>query len=184
MLQKKRILYIITIAIILLITTSIIPIYFSVPRYISQSISANALVSMSLGPIFGSIFAIISSYILNNVGMGGGVILYVLLTKVAECILIGLINLKKNLTLLRVVFISLALTVLIRPISLCLYYLLNIYSFENTTIIYYLKNQLNYLVKEELPMVFTTYLVSCLIAYLIIKLLKFNKIQNDKEKTV
>lgn len=76
---------------------------------------------------YSSIFAIISSYILNNVGMGGGVILYILLTKIIECILIGLINLKKCFTLLKVATTSIAFTVLIRPISPYIYYFLNPY---------------------------------------------------------
>ncbi len=76
---------------------------------------------MSIGPILVSIFAIISSYILNNVGMGGGVILYVLLTKIIECILISVINLKKSFTILKVATSSNALAVLIRPISSCIY---------------------------------------------------------------
>jgi len=59
--------------------------------------------------------------------MGGGVILYVLLTKIIECILISLINLKKSFTLLKVATTSIALTVLIRPISSCIYYFLNPY---------------------------------------------------------
>lgn len=184
MLQNKKKLIIIMIAIILLVITFIIPIYYSVPRYIYQNISANVLISMSFGPIFGAVFAILSSYILNNVGMGGGVILYVLLTKVIECILIGLINLKKSFTLLKVATTSIALTVLIRPISSCIYYFFNPYAVKNTSIIDFLMDQLNYLINQELLTVFTTYLISCLIAYLIIKLLNFNKIKNDKEKAV
>ena len=50
-------------------------------------------IGMELGPAAGIVYTILSSFILNNIGMGSGVLLYVLLFQIVEAgLLLSLIH--------------------------------------------------------------------------------------------
>ena len=105
--------------------TAVLPMVASVGRLVYANNIPVMLMSMKFGPIGGMLYAAAASLILNNIGMGSGVLIYVLLFQLAEAALAGLLWHKKRFHVLRYGATVLGGTFLLKPLSFLLYYLFN-----------------------------------------------------------
>ena len=101
-------------------------IYFcGFPKVIYANSVPTILVSMSLGPLAGAAYTILVSVVLNNIGIGSGTIIYVLLFQILEAVVIGTCWYKKNMHIMRYILTVVLLTFLLKPFSYLFYYLFN-----------------------------------------------------------
>lgn len=105
--------------------TAVLPMVASVGRLVYANNIPVMLMSMKFGSVGGMLYAAAASFILNNIGMGSGVLLYVLLFQMAEAALAGLLWHKKRFHVLRYAGTVLGGTFLLKPLSFLLYYLFN-----------------------------------------------------------
>lgn len=105
--------------------TAILPMVASVGKLVYANNIPVMLMSMKFGPVGGALYAAAASIILNNIGMGSGVLLYVLLFQMAEAALAGLLWHKKRFHVLRYGASVLGGTFALKPLSFLLYYLFN-----------------------------------------------------------
>ena len=126
--KKKEIVRIVLVVLLSMVMsgiTAILPIYFAVPRVIYANSVPTILVSMSLGPLAGAAYTILVSVVLNNIGIGSGTIIYVLLFQILEAVVIGTCWYKKNMHIMRYILTVVLLTFLLKPFSYLFYYLFN-----------------------------------------------------------
>lgn len=102
--------------------TAILPMVASVGKLIYANNVAVVLVSMGLGPVGGACYAAAASAVLNNIGMGSGVIPYVLLFQMAEAAAVGILWHGKRFHIVRCLLTVLGGTFLLKPLSFLLYY--------------------------------------------------------------
>lgn len=126
------------VAIVISGITAILPIYFSVPRIVYANSVPTFLMTLTLGPISGMVYAAIISLVINNVGMGSGPVIYTLLFQILEAAIIGTIWIKKERFILRYIITVCCLTFLIKPFSYLLYYLFNYDSLRDRSIFLYI----------------------------------------------
>lgn len=105
--------------------TAILPMVASVGKLVYANNIPVMLMSMKFGPVGGALYAAAASIVLNNIGMGSGVLLYVLLFQMAEAALAGLLWHKKRFHVLRYGASVLGGTFVLKPLSFLLYYLFN-----------------------------------------------------------
>ena len=103
--------------------TAVLPMVASVGRLIYANNVPVMLMSMKFGPVGGMLYAAAASFLLNNIGMGSGVLLYVLLFQMAEAALAGLLWHNRRFHVLRYGATVLGGTFLLKPLSFLLYYL-------------------------------------------------------------
>ena len=118
--------------------TAILPIYFSVPRIVYANSVPTFLMTLTLGPISGMVYAAITSLVINNIGMGSGPVIYTLLFQILEAAIIGAIWIKKGRFILRYIITVCCLTFLIKPFSYLFYYLFNYDSLRDRSIFLYI----------------------------------------------
>ena len=126
--KKKEIVRIVLVVLLSMVMsgiTAILPIYFAVPKVIYANSVPTILVSMSLGPLAGAAYTILVSVVLNNIGIGSGTIIYVLLFQILEAVVIGTCWYKKNMHIMRYILTVVLLTFLLKPFSYLFYYLFN-----------------------------------------------------------
>lgn len=128
--KSKRIgILIILFALITTILNAILPMYTSAPIFISSNVIPTAIISSTLGPIAGAIYAALASIILNNIGMGSGTIVYTLVFQILEAFLIGLVWYKSSDSIFKNFFkyiISvIAFTFIVKPLSFAIFYIFN-----------------------------------------------------------
>lgn len=105
--------------------TAVLPMVASVGRLIYANNVPVMLMSMKFGPLGGMVYAAGASFLLNNIGMGSGVRLYVLLFQMAEAALAGLLWHNRRFHVLRYGVTVIGGTFLLKPLSFLLYYLFN-----------------------------------------------------------
>jgi hypothetical protein len=160
--KRRYILATLFISIVLSIATHIAPMFLGLPKWIYVNIAGTFLISYAFGSIAGVVYACLLNIVLNNIGMGSGVIIYVLLTQMVEAGLIGLLNMKGSRGVFDIVLISVILSIVIKPISIVFYSIFNgeFDEFVPMFISIYLK----YL-KMDVFSNLVTYLISGIIAY-------------------
>lgn len=127
--SKKGVLLIILFALIITGLNAILPMYTSAPIFISSNIIPAAVISATLGPIVGAIYAALASIILNNIGMGSGTIIYTLIFQILEAFLIGLVwykesdSISKNI--IKYIVSVIAFTIVVKPLSFAIFYIFN-----------------------------------------------------------
>ena len=110
--KKKEIVRIVLVVLLSMVMsgiTAILPIYFAVPKVIYAN----------------SVPTILVSVVLNNIGIGSGTIIYVLLFQILEAVVIGTCWYKKNMHIMRYILTVVLLTFLLKPFSYLFYYLFN-----------------------------------------------------------
>lgn len=103
--------------------TAVLPMVASVGKLVYANNIPVMLMSIKFGPAGGMLYAAAASFILNNIGMGSGVLLYVLLFQMAEAAFAGFLWHKKRFHVLRYAVSVLGGTFLLKPLSFLLYYL-------------------------------------------------------------
>ena len=131
------------IAAVITALTAIIPIVASVGKAVYANNVAVIFIGMELGPATGIVYTILSSFILNNIGMGSGVLLYVLLFQIVEAGLLGLLWHKKRMQMGRYLLTVIGGTFLLKPLSYMLFYIFNSSILGDMTFLEYMKS--NYL---------------------------------------
>lgn len=102
--------------------TAVLPMVASVGKLIYANNVPVILMSMGLGPVGGACYAAAASAVLNNIGMGSGVIPYVLLFQIVEAAAVGLIWHGKKFHIVRYLLTVLGGSFLLKPLSFLLYY--------------------------------------------------------------
>lgn len=105
--------------------TAILPLVASVGKLVYANNVPVILMSMEAGPLGGVLYAAAASAVLNNLGMGSGVILYVLLYQMIEAALLGVIWHRKKFGLIRYLLTVFGGGAALKPLSFLLYYLFN-----------------------------------------------------------
>lgn len=105
--------------------TAMLPMYAAVPKVIYANSVPTFLVGMSTGPVGGAIYAILISLVLNNIGMGSGTVIYVLLFQILEVVVIALIWHGEKLHFVRYILTVAGATFLLKPFSYFFYYIFN-----------------------------------------------------------
>ncbi len=127
--SKKIIFLIILFALIITGVNAILPMYTSAPIFISSNIIPTAIVSATLGPILGALYAAVASIILNNIGMGSGTIIYTLIFQILEAFLIGIIWYKNSdsifKNIIKYIVSVIGFTFIVKPLSFAIFYLFN-----------------------------------------------------------
>lgn len=142
--------------------TNIAPIFFSLPKWIYLNIVGTFLMSYSFGPIIGVIYAGLLNLVLNSIGMGSGVIIYVLLTQIVEAGLIGLLKIKSMNKIANILLIGFVLSIVIKPVSIVFYSVFNgeMDGFINNLLYMYLQYLRTFFISN-----LVTYLISSITAY-------------------
>ena len=140
------------IAAVITALTAIIPIVASVGKAVYANNVAVIFIGMELGPAAGIVYTILSSFILNNIGMGSGVLLYVLLFQIVEAGLLGLLWHKKRMHMGRYLLTVIGGTFLLKPFSYMLFYIQN--GWTDTLIIYATGIIIAYILQYILDMIF------------------------------
>lgn len=170
------------IAIVISGITAILPIYISVPRFIYANSVPTFLMTMSLGPISGMAYAAIISLVINNLGMGSGPVIYILMFQILEAAITGIIWSKKGRFILRYIITVCCLTFLIKLFSYLFYYLFNYDSLKDRSIFLYIFE----MYKEYLTMgwmdTILLYATGILAAYLIMRGINMITKNENKEK--
>lgn len=167
--MNKKIKYLLTvsIAIVLSVITHIIPMFLSVPKYIYLNIAGTAMIALVFGPLGGGIYAGLLHLLLNNIGMGMGTQIPVLITQVIQGLLLGF-TLKYLKTNFKIIIIPVFMALISLPINTI------IYSVFNSNLVEKLKNlPFNYLyyVKNNLVDNILMYFISIVVSIIIIKIL-------------
>lgn len=136
------------------------------------------MVSYAFGSIFGMIYAGLLNLILNSVGMGSGVIIYVLLTQMFEAGLIGLLKIKKIEDILNIFLISLILSLIVKPTSFIFY---NVFGGEINNFFYNLSKMYITYLKTGFVSNLITYIISGTIAHTIYKIVNSNIFKRKEE---
>ncbi|MCT4596041.1 MAG: hypothetical protein N4A57_17475 [Anaeromicrobium sp.] len=164
MIRKKYIAAILFISVTLSVATNIAPIFFSLPKWIYLNIVGTFLISYSFGPIIGGIYAGLLNLGLNSVGMGSGIIIYVLLTQIVEAGLIGLLRIKRMQGVLNTLLIGFLLSIVIKPVSITFY---NVFNGEMDGFMNNLSSMYFQYYKTGFTSNLVTYLISAITAYAI-----------------
>lgn len=141
------------IALCISVLTALAPMYFAVPRIIYANIIPCTLMAVTCGELPAVIYAVVISYILNNVGMGSGVLPNVLIYQIIEAVIIGRFLKDTELTRLRPVDLAktaaviLFDSVILKALSFALYYFFNMGSMSagENIFIYTFRNYIYYL---------------------------------------
>lgn len=121
------------------IITTILPIFFNVPKYIYANIAAPLIVALGCGPFAGFIYILLYSLIIKKNIIGSTIFIYVLLFQIIEVLFVGSVyNFKPHhgaiqtseksnfMHIKKYVFTVFALVFFIKPLSFILFYI-----FEN-----------------------------------------------------
>lgn len=165
----KLTILVLLLACILSIINNILPIYTSSPSLIYSNIIPTLIVSSTMGPIYGSIFAVILSIIINSFGMGIGVTPYILIFQGIEAFLAGVyirINFNSVLTkLISIPIFSIIFCIFIKPVSFILFYLFN-KSMLNISIYDYISSAYATYLANNATNIFFMYLFSFSVAFI------------------
>ncbi len=170
--DKQRIIEYTTIfvlAVIISVTTAILPMLASVPKVVYANSIPTFLISMSIGPLFGSLYAIAISLVLNNIGMGSGTLLYVLLFQILEAIVIGSIWHKKKFHIARYLITVIGATFILKPFSYVFYYLFNQQIVGSKGFLGYLFEMMGSYISKGWIDAFALYATGILVSYVIIE---------------
>lgn len=165
--KKIKYLLIVSIAIVLSVITHIIPMFLSVPKYIYLNIAGTAMIALVFGPLGGGIYAGLLHVLFNNIGMGMGTQIPVLITQVIQGLLLGF-TLRYLKTNFKIIIIPVFMALISLPINTI------IYSIFNSNLVEKLKSlPFNYLyyVKNNLVDNILMYFVSIVVSIIIIKIL-------------
>ena len=149
--------------------TAVIPMYMAVPKIIYANSVPTFLVGMTIGPVGGAIYAILISLVLNNIGMGSGTIIYVLLFQIFEVIIIALIWHEKKWNLIRYSLTVIGATFLLKPFSYLLYYIFNKNLLGERNCISYIKDMYGYYLQNSWRDTILLYATEVLAAYVIMR---------------
>lgn len=119
--HRRRYAILLAVALVVWGITFLLPRYCNVPRVVYANIVPALLLSMGIHPLAGAAFVTLVSVVVNNIGMSSGVILYALLTKVAEALLAGIVHYRRPCSLPRALVTALLLCLVIKPLNLLLY---------------------------------------------------------------
>lgn len=123
--ETIRAITVLALAAIISAVTAVLPIFMAVGKIIYTNIVPVILVSMTLGPLVGALYAAAASFVLNSIGMGSGVLPYVLTFQVIEAAVIGLVWCGKPLSAVRFFAFVLCAAFLLKPLSYLIFYLFN-----------------------------------------------------------
>ncbi|GAA0738369.1 hypothetical protein [Clostridium oceanicum] len=107
-------------------------IFFYVPNLLVNNIVGTVIVSTLLGPIWGIFVIIISDLIFNSFGIGQKFMLIILISKLLEPTIIGIINHKKNKKICRVIITIFILSFIIPFVEI----IASTYTYQYTTEVY------------------------------------------------
>lgn len=166
--SRGRLAALLTLCVLLSVSTALLPMVSAAPRWITSNIAATALAAFAFGPWGGGLFAAVHTVAANQIGMGSGVIGYVLVAKALEGILIGLAARWTRVPeLLRPVLAAGVLTVFMKPVSLLLAYYLGGYPMP--PLLPWLQSEWGPML-SALPTACVGYAFSCLTGYMLCKM--------------
>lgn len=175
----KYILMIFFISLSLSVLTHVTPIFLPLPKWILLNIAGTFLLSYALGPIYGALYAGALNIVISSMGMGSGVVIYVLLTQMIEAGLIGILKMKKIKESFNVIMIGFILSLFMKPIGIALY------AIFNGEVAWFMDNIINtyttYL-KTDFTMSLMTYLISAILGYSIYKVI--DKLTRKEEEAL
>lgn len=165
--KKTKYILATVIGIVLSIITHIIPMYLSVPKYIYLNIAGTVLIGIVFGPLAGGIYAGLLHIVLNNIGMGMGPQISVLISHAIQGFLL-VFSLSKFKSTFKIVTIPIFMALISQPINIIIFSILNNNLLEKlrnlpTDYLYFLNNNL----LDSVLM----YFVSIVLATIIIKIL-------------
>ncbi len=105
--------------------TAVLPMVASVGKVVYANIVSVILAGMELGPVGGAAYAVLAGFVLNSVGMGSGVLPYVLIFQIIEAALIGIVWHGKKLTAMRFFAFIFGAAFFLKPVSYLLFYIFN-----------------------------------------------------------
>lgn len=108
--------------------TALLPIFFSVGKVVYANIVPTTLAAIELGPVGGALYALLAGFVLNSIGMGSGVLAYVMIFQVIEAIMIGFVWHGKKMTATRFFAFAMGAAFILKPLSYALFYIFNIFN--------------------------------------------------------
>lgn len=89
----------------------------SVPKWVALNIAGTFLVSYGLGPVIGVLYTVVLNLMINVLGFGYGVNIYILIIQAMEAFLIGKLRMKKVNPLINISIIIIILSLIFKPIG-------------------------------------------------------------------
>lgn len=123
--EAMRVITVVVLAALISAVTAVLPIFAAVGKIVYANIVPVILVSITLGPAGGALYAAAASFVLNNIGMGSGVLPYVLTFQIVEAAVIGAVWYGKPFSAARFAAFVLVGTFLLKPVSYLTFYLFN-----------------------------------------------------------
>lgn len=163
--------------------TAILPMVAAVGKVIYANNVAVVFISMEFGPLGGILYTVLSSFILNNMGMGSGVLIYVLLFQIAEAGILGLIWHKRSIHIVRYALTVAGCTFLLKPLSYVLFYIFNSSILDTTFITYVRDNYLLYLQTgwKDTMLIYGTGILAAYLLKMVLDMI-FKKLEKEKDK--
>ena len=151
----------------LTVATLVGPIFFSLPRFVNINISGTALFSMALGPLAGGLWAISFNFISSTIGMGSGIIGYLMASRAIEAVIIGWVA-RSGRSWRSPLACAALLTAVQKPISLTLAYFFGAFT-PSSGYWSFLMGEMDRYLSDQIATSFLSYTFSCFLAYLILK---------------
>lgn len=151
----------------LTVATLVGPIFFSLPRFVNINISGTALFSMALGPLAGGLWAISFNFISSTVGMGSGIIGYLMASRAVEAVIIGWVARSGRSWRVPLACAAL-LTAVQKPISLTLAYFFGAFT-PSSGYWSFLLGEMDRYISDQIATSFLSYTFSCFLAHLILR---------------
>ena len=147
--------------------THIIPMFLSVPKYVYLNIAGTVLISLLFGPLGAGLYAGLLHLVINNIGMGMGTQLPVVISQMLQAVLLAYL-LKASKTKFKIIIVPMFMALISLPINTF------VYSIFNNNILEKLRElPRNYLffLKNGLVDSLLMYILSIVVAIIVIKIL-------------
>lgn len=165
---KKIVLTIVALLIYGLISFS--PLIYQLPPYIQVNIITVLLLTLIWGGPIGVLFVILVSVVNNNLVNGGGIVLYALLTKIFEVVLIAVVNWKQKYILLKAVLTAFVLIICVKPINILLYQCLSNRNLSELNFLTFFKTEYLFYLNHGLKNYAFMVIFSCICTWFILKI--------------